>query len=192
MLNFERTVLMQNRRLLNERRHERDFLLGLYASLFKRLVEKKVFREAFAKGAMLLPIRFDLVDDEDARDRMIEFCKDLKDRLGATIIIELIDTPDRFHTHLDALRPLPIGGQVHFVELRRLEQLGSLELGQLKELGVAFFTMRMKHVVQQDPAVLRHLIQTLDDSGVKFCIKEIPDGRLAEAQQFDAHLYALH
>ncbi|MEZ5934231.1 MAG: response regulator [Alphaproteobacteria bacterium] len=192
MLNFEKSVLMQNRKLLNERRYERDFLLDLYASLFKRLAEKKAFRQAFANGAMLLPIRFDLVDEADARDRMIELCKDLKERLGTTIIIELIDTPDRFHAHLDALKPLPIGGQVHFVELRRLEQLGSLELGQLKDMGVAFFTMRMKHVVQQDPAVLRHLIQTLHDSGVKFCIKEIPDGRLAEAQQFGAHLYSMH
>lgn len=192
MLNFDRSILLENRKLLNEGHFERAFQLELYANLVKRLTEKKAFREAFSKGALLLPVRFDLVDGKAARAPMTELCQTLKERLGATIILELIDTPDRFHAHIDALKPLPIGGQVHFVELRRLEQLGSLELEQLKDLGVAFFTMRFEHALLQDADTLRHLIQTLEGNGVKFCIKEIPDGRLSDAQAFGAHLYATH
>jgi DNA-binding response OmpR family regulator len=190
ILTFEKGVLKRNRKLMNEGRYDNDFLLKLHEVLFKRLREKRAFREAFAKAVMLLPIRFQMIHDEASRARTIELCQELEKGIGATIIIELIETPDRFRSALASFSPLPVGRQLQFVEMRRLEQLGSLELGQLGELGVAFFSMRFEHVVQQEKEVLRHLIQTFEGHGIKFCIKEIPQDRLDEALDFNAHLYS--
>ena len=190
ILTFEKEVLRRNRKLMNEGRYDNDFLLKLHQVLFKRLREKRAFREAFAKAVMLLPIRFQMIEDEESRARTVELCQELEKGIGATIIVELIETPDRFRSALASFKPLPVGRQLQFVEMRRLEQLGSLELGQLGDLGVAFFSMRFEHVIQQEKEVLRHLIQTFEGHGIKFCIKEIPQERLDEALDFNAHLYS--
>jgi len=190
LLTFEKETLKRNRKLLNEGRYHDDFLIELHRGLFQRLRERRAFHEAFAKSVMLLPIRFQMLVNESSRERLVKLCAALEDDFEATIIVELIETPDRFHSSLAQFKPLPIGRQLQFVELRRLEQLGSLELGQLGDLGVAFFSMRFEHVQRQDKDVLRHLIQTFEANGIKFCIKEVPKDQLNEAQEYNAHLYS--
>ena len=191
MLTFENEVMRRHRRFFNEGQYDGDFLIELHQGMFQRLREKRAFRQAFSKAVMLLPIRYQMMADQDCRERLTELCNTLEGGLGAILIIEIIETPDRFSSALANFKPLVVGRQLQFVELRRLEQLGRLELGQLGELGIAFFSMRFEHVLRQEKDVLYHLIQGFEAGGVKFHIKDIPKDRLNDAKDYNAHLYSV-
>lgn len=111
--------------------------------------------------------------------------------MGVKLLIEIIDTPDRIKSHMASLKPLPVGRQVQFLELRRAAQMTGVELGELSGLGIAFVTMRFDHAMQEDKQSLRQVTQALERIGVKLFIKDIPEGRLFEAQSHHGQLYAM-
>lgn len=190
-LSFETRHNDQVRKLFGSGRYEGPFLLEIHRALFERLVEKRTYKDAFSRTAMLLPIRFQVISDEATRDGLIQLCKDLERKMGVVLIIEMVDTPDRIRSNKTALRPLPVGRQLHFLEIRRSTQLDAVEFSELNGLGVAFVSMSFDNVMRHDRKVLAQLTQSLASKGVKFFIKEIPAGKLIEAQAFKANLYAM-
>lgn len=191
MLSFEKKYNNRIRKLFGSGRFEGAFLLELQQALIERLKEKRTFREAFKGVAMLLPIRFDLMSDEKVRDGLIDLCKDLERSLGVTLIIEVTDTPDRINSHIRALTPLPVGRQLQFLELRRTVQLTNLDISELNGQGVAFVSMPFDHAKQHEENNLCQFVQELERKGIKFFVKDVPEGRLAEAQFSNAHLYSI-
>lgn len=191
MLSFETRHNDQVRKLFGNGRYEGPFLLEIHRALFERLVEKRTYKDAFSRTAMLLPIRFQVISDEETRDGLIQLCKDLERKMGVVLIIEMVDTPDRIRSSETALRPLPVGRQLHFLEIRRSTQLEAIEFGELNGLGVAFVSMSFDNVIRHDRQSLVQLTRSLAAKGVKFCIKEIPTGKLIEAQALKANLYAM-
>lgn len=191
MLAFEKKFNDRARKLLGSDHYEPSFLIELQQTLFERLEEKRALKEAFRQVAMLLPVHFSLMDDQEGREGLIRVCKNLERSMGVKLLIEIIDTPDRIKSHMASLKPLPVGRQVQFLELRRAAQMTGVELGELSGLGIAFVTMRFDHAMQEDKQSLRQVTQALERIGVKFFIKDIPEGRLFEAQSHHGQLYAM-
>ena len=179
------------RKLLRQGRYDASFLLGLQKALCQKLLDTRTLRETFSHTAMLLPINFAMVRDPDARKGLIALCHDLENSIGADLLIDVIETPDRIQSQQSALAALPVGRKVQSLELRRTAQIDGLELGQLRDIGVALVSMRYDDVINHEEQSLRHLIKLLEQIGTKFLIKEVPKGKLFEAQIRKAHLYAI-
>ncbi len=191
MLAFEAQSNELANRLLGGSSCEGPFLLELLKTLFDRLKEKQSLKDAFHQMGMVLPIRFQVISDPEARDGVVQLCKDLEQTIEAMPIVEVTGTPDRIQFGMDALKPLPVGRQLQFLELRRKEQMDDLSLSELSDQGIAFVSMSFDHVVQHEEQSLRQFIKALEINGVKFLIKDIPEGRLPDAQSYHAHLFAM-
>jgi len=191
MLTFEQKFADLTRELLRGGRWPNAFLLDLQKILFQRLLEKRTLQETFSHAAMLLPINFAMFKGEEARKGLTALCHDLENNMDTDLLIDIVDTPDRIKTQKKSLMALPVGRKVQSLELRRTAQIDGLELGELRQLGVALVSMRYDDVINHDELSLRHLIKMLEQAGTKFLIKEIPEGKLYEAQIRKAHLYAM-
>ncbi len=191
LLAFEKKLNDRARKLLSSAPYDSSFLVGLHRTTLERFKEKKSFREAFHQAAMLLPVHFSVMSDPEGRDGMLAFCKDMERIVGAKIFVEITHTPDRIKSHMKSVKPLPVGRQVQFLELRRIAQMDGVELGELTKRGVAFVTMLFDHALKEDKQALHQVTKALERVGIKFFIKDIPEGRLFEAQAHHAHLYAM-
>jgi DNA-binding response OmpR family regulator len=190
-LTFQQKFSDLARKLFRQGPYDASFLLDLQKILFQRLQDKRTLRETFSHTAMLLPTNFAMIQDPDAKKGLIALCHDLENSIGADLLIDIIETPDRIQSQQRALAALPVGRKVQSLELRRTAQIDGLELGHLRELGVALVSMRYSDVINHEEQSLRHLIKLLEQVGTKFLIKEIPEGKLFEAQIRKAHLYAM-
>ena len=164
------------------------FLLGLLTKMFERLKEMPNSSKAFAKSAMLLPISFRLLRDGATRDGLITLLKDLEESMGLILVIEIIATPDRLKPYQEILKPLPIGRKLQFVEIRRPQQANGLTLG---ELGVAYVSMSYSDADAFTAADRAEFVSDLERQGVKLYVKDIPEGKLVDAQSFDAKLLSM-
>ncbi len=190
ILTFQQKFSDLARQMLRQGEYAASFLLDLQKTLFQRLQDQRTLREAFSHTAMLLPINFAMVRDKEVRRGLLALCHDLENSLGVDLLIDVIETPDRIRSQRSALTALPVGRKVQSLELRRTTQIDGLELGDLRDLSVALISMRYDDVINQDENSLRHLIKLLEQVGIKSLIKEIPEGKLFDAQIRKAHLYA--
>jgi len=191
MLSFEQRFTDRTRKLFGIGQYEEAFLLGLQEMLFQRLQDMRSLKSTFVNAAMLLPIHFAMIRDHQARGRLIELCSDAEKNIGVDLLIEIIESPDRIKSQKRALKALPIGRKLQFLEIRRTTQIDGVEIDELRELGTAFVSMRYDDVVHHDKQNLRQYIDMLEQGGTKFCIKDIPEGKLFDAQMRKAHLYAM-
>jgi DNA-binding response OmpR family regulator len=190
-LSFQRRFADLVRKLLRQGPYDASFLLDLQKILFQRLQETRTLRETFSHAATLLPINFAMVRDEEARRGLITLCQDLENSMDVDLLIDVIETPDRIRSQRRALMALPVGRRMQSLELRRTAQVDGFELGELRDLGVALISMRYDDVANHDEQGLRHSIKLFEQAGIKFLIKEIPKGKLFDAQIRKAHLYAM-
>jgi DNA-binding response OmpR family regulator len=164
------------------------FLLDLMAKMFERLKEMPNSSKAFAKSAMLLPIPFSLLRDTATREGLIALLKDLEDSMGLILVIEITGTPDRLKPYQDILKPLPVGRKLQFVEIRRPRQADGLALG---DLGVAYVSMNYGDIDVMPTPERADFVNDLKRQGVNLYVKNIPEGKLVEAQGFDAKLLSM-
>jgi DNA-binding response OmpR family regulator len=164
------------------------FLLDLLAKMFDRLKDMPNSSKAFAKSAMLLPISFTLLRDAATRDGLIALLKDLEDSMGLILVIEITGTPDRLKPYQEILKPLPVGRKLQFVEIRRPQQANGLALG---ELGIAYLSMGYNDIDLMPAPERADFVSELERQGIKLYVKDIPEGKLVEAQSFDAKLLSM-
>jgi len=192
LLSFEQRYADLIRNLFDERRYDGAFLLDLQQLLFERLKENRNLSRTFSNAAMLLPIHFAMLRDQEVRDRLIELCDELKKSINVDLVIEIIESPNRIKLHKSTLKVLPVGRKLQFLEIRRSAQIDGIELGELRDLGIAIVSMRYENVVHHDEQSLQQCIKLLEQGGTKFCIKDVPEGKLLDAQNWKAHMYAMH
>ncbi len=164
------------------------FLLDLMAKMFERLKEMPNSSKAFAKSAMLLPISLSLLRDAATREGLIALLKDLADSMGLILVIEITGTPDRLKPYQEILKPLPVGRKLQFVEIRRPQQMEGLALG---DIGVAYVSMGYNDVDAIPASERADFVSGLERQGVKLYVKDIPEGKLVEAQSFNAKLLSM-
>ncbi|MEM8952435.1 MAG: response regulator transcription factor [Pseudomonadota bacterium] len=191
MLSFEQRYVDQVSRLFGTREYEGAFLLDLQKALFNRLKENQNLGKTFSDVAMLLPIHFVMVENKEIRNQLIEICRDLESSINTKLILEVIEAPNRIKSRKVALKALPVGRKLQFLEIRRSAQTEGVEPSELRELGIAFVSMHYEDAIRHDQQDLMNYIKLLEQGGTKFFIKDIPEGGLIDAQSYKAHLYAL-
>ena len=164
------------------------FLLDLMTKMFERLKEMPNSSKAFAKSAMLLPIAFPLLRDAATRAGLIALLTDLEESMGLILVIEITGTPDRLMPYQEILKPLPVGRKLQFIEIRRPMQADGLMLG---DLGVAYVSMGYSSVAAMPAPERADFVSDLERQGIKLYVKNIPEGKLVEAQGFNAKLLSM-
>jgi len=187
-ISFEKKIADQIRTFSQKFQQDGEFLLGLQKTMFERLKEKPNFRKAYAKHALLLPLEFALMRDPKTRDGLTALCQDLERTLELVLIIEVVNTPDRLKPHREVLKPLQVGRQLQFIELRRPLQADGIALD---ELGVAYVSMSFNNVEANQTKGFADFAKTLKDQGVNLYIKDIPEGKLFEAQRLQGTLLSM-
>ena len=191
MLSFEQRHVDQISTLFGACEYEGKFLFDMQSLLFERLKENRNLGKAFSDAAMLLPLHFMMVENKEVRNQLIQLCQDLEKSIDTNLIIEIIEAPNNIKSHKRALKALPVGRKLQFLEIRQVEQIEGLELGELRELGIAFISMHYENALNHDQQDLLNYVKLLQDGGTKFFIKDIPEGGLIDAQSRKAHLYAM-
>ena len=187
-ISFKNDIMEKVRNFSGQFRQDSEFLLELQTTMFERLKEKLGSKKNHAKHALLLPVAFHLLCDPRAREGLTALCQDLEKSLELVLLIEIIDTPDRLKPHREALKPLPVGRQLQFIEIRRPLQADGIALDQL---GVAYVSMSFNNVEASRTNGFVDFRKRLEGQGVKLYIKDIPEGRLIEAQRHKAGLLSM-
>ncbi len=187
-ISFEKEIAEKAREFSQQFHQDGDFLLEIQKNMFDRLKEKPNFKKAYSKHALLLPLGFSLLRDPKTRDGLTALCQDLERSLELVLIIEVVDTPDRLKPYSEAMKPLPVGRQLQFIELRRPQQADGISLDQL---GVAYVSMSFNNVEASQSKGFADFKKGLEDQRVKLYIKDIPEGKLAEAQRYEGALLSM-
>ncbi len=191
MLAFEDRHVERVRKLFHAHHYDAAFLLDLQQRLFARLKERPKLSRTFRQSLMLVSVHFTLIQDPAARIGFKALCDDLKSSIGIDLIIEYVETPNRFKAHGSALETVPLGRIPQFLEIRRTAQLDGLQIGDLPKLNMPFISMRYQDVICHDKTQLQQCLSLLEKGGTKLCIKDIPKGKLLDVQMIMAHLYTL-
>jgi len=163
------------------------FLLECQEKMFERFKEMPNASKAFARSAMLLPLGFPLLRDTELRNGLISLCQNVETSMDLILITEVVNTPDRLKPYEAILKPLPVGRQLQFIELRRPQQVKDMALDQI---GVAYVSMSFSDLEACDARERVEFTDELQRQSVKLYIKNIPEGKLSEAQSFDGKLFS--
>ena len=186
-LSFNKKTADRVKALSSLSKSDGPFLLELQEQLFQRLKEMPNSSKAFARSAMLLPIAFTLLRDPATRDGLTSLCQDLERTMDLILIIEIVGAPDRLKPYGAVLAPLPIGRNLQFIELRRPQQIEGVDLDGI---GAAYVSMSFSDLEACPAEERRDFLDQLQRQGIKLYVKDIPDGMLLEAQNFDGKLYS--
>lgn len=164
-------------------------LIDLQKIIFANLGRQFQDIQKNAKSALVISVSCSIVDDQESRRYYAKHCSALEERLSGLLIIEITETPDHLGAHLKTLEPLPVGRRVQALELRSPEQIADLDMQQLH---CSIISMGYEDAVHyaRDERLLRFR-QGLKRQGIKFFVKDIPEGALNEAQKLKAELYSL-
>jgi len=164
-------------------------LIDLQKIIFANLGRQFQDIQKNAKSALVISVSCSIVDDQESRRYYAKHCSALEERLSGLLIIEITETPDHLGAHLETLEPLPVGRRVQALELRSPEQIADLDIQQLH---CSIISMGYEDAVHyaRDERLLRFR-QGLKRQGIKFFVKDIPEGALNEAQKLKAELYSL-
>lgn len=191
MVNFSKKHSDKVDQLSFDLKDEIDALFESFALFVARLKEDRAIKREALQNAVVLPVRFGLMRNPRVRDDVVRLCQGLEASLGSTLLVEVRDLPDRLASHLPALEPLPLSRQLQSVEISRLEQLDKVNLAELRDLGVAFLSMPFPQIIRAGAKRILHLVSKLKHADIKLFIRDIPEGKLFEAQNYEADLYAM-
>ena len=185
---FSYKIEQKIRELTNIAQVEPNFLLDLQNKMLERMKEYPKIKKAFTNYAMLLSVEFKIIADSTTRDNLISICQDLEKSLGLILILEIVGTPDRIRSYSDILRPLPVGRNLQFLELRRPQQAEGVDFEQI---GVAYIAMSFENVMHSNKKAHAAFVKDLEDRGTKLYVKNIPEGKLLEAQSLNGKLFSM-
>jgi len=186
-LSFNRKITERVRELSRIGQNEWQFMLELQRKIFARLQEKDNIKKAFTQHAMLLPIDFTLLVAPEARDELMSLCQHFEHHLDLVLIIEVVGIPDRLQSYEHALKPLPIGRQLQFIELRRPQQVENADLDGI----AAYVSMSFSSLTALQDKTQSAFTEQLERQGVKLYVKDVPEGRLFEAQGYRGKLFSM-
>lgn len=146
-------------------------------------------REYFPRErAVVVPFFFDWIENENIGKNYVKMIDAIQKKYSISIISEAVNIPDELSSRVEALKPLSDRNHVQIIEVKRLLQIKDIDL---KSLRVGAISMNYLAATELGGEELARLGQFLSRSNISLYIKEIPEGKISNAQMMKADLLSV-
>ena len=164
---------------------DEEFLTEVNKLYFLSIASYLSRRNYFKERALIIPTLFEYMDNKKIRSKNIEVIDHIQRRFSISIITELVNIKNRLSTCEDILKDLSLRDQLQIVEIARPEQIKDVDL---RDLRVNAISMNYAAATELNEKQIDELSSLLKKSNISLYVKEIPEGKLSNAQMTNADL----